>query len=78
MTAEASDIGEIITLYLTSGQREFLEPLVRRQVKDRRGLIFVSVAPFFDEGTSHFRMQAKWVRWKDANKALRIINESNA
>jgi hypothetical protein len=68
----------LVTLVLTDSQRQQLEPLVRRQVKDRRGLLFVSVAPFLENGQTAFRLQAKFVPHRTANRLLRIIRECKA
>lgn len=68
----------IITMALTNSQRRQLEPLVRRQVQDRRGLLLVSVAPDLREGCTVFRLQAKFLDWKRANKILRIIREGES
>jgi hypothetical protein len=69
----------ILTLTLTDSQRRQLEPLVRRQATDRRALIFVSVGPFIDDnGQTAFRLQAKFLPWRHANKVLKIIREADA
>jgi hypothetical protein len=67
----------IVTMTLTDSQREMLSPLVRQQSRDRRGLILVSVAPHLDRGRSFFRLQAKFLSWKSANKVLKIIREAD-
>lgn len=67
---------EILTVVLTDAQRSQLEPLVRRQTRDRRGLIFVTVGPFMQNGQTAFRLQAKFLKSKAANKVLKIIRET--
>ena len=68
----------LVTLRLTDEQRQQLEPLVRRQVEDRKGLLLVSVAPFMENGEPAFRMQAMFLPWKTASKVLKLVSESNS
>jgi hypothetical protein len=67
----------IVTLQLTESQREQLQPLVRRQVAERRGLLLCSVAPHFNNGKSCFRLQAKFLTWPAAQRVLKIVREDN-
>jgi hypothetical protein len=77
-TAKASDLLEVVTLVLTDEQRRWLEPLVRRQAQDRRGLLFVSVAPFWsvEAGQTRLRLQAKFLPWARARRALKVMQET--
>jgi hypothetical protein len=61
----------IITIELSPAQVCDLIPLLRRQVIDRRGLIFVSIAPYIE--ANGFRLQAKFLRWPVANKVLKLL-----
>jgi hypothetical protein len=45
----------------SDSQRQQLDPLVRRQVLDRKGLLLVSVVPSMQEGaTHHVKMHQKF------------------
>jgi hypothetical protein len=69
----------ITTITLTPDQERDLLPLVQRQVIDRRGLLFFSVAPFMDveAGSPALRLQAVFLPWKIANRVLKLIREAN-
>jgi hypothetical protein len=69
---------ELVNLVLTDEQRRQLEPLVRRQTHDRRGLLFVSVAPFWsvEAGQTRLRLQAKFLPWARARRALKVMQET--
>jgi hypothetical protein len=63
-----------LTIILTDAQTAELLPLVRQQPVTKRGLLLISVAPFFDdEGTTRLRLQAVFVRQSAASKILKII-----
>jgi hypothetical protein len=64
---------DLVTILLTDAQRRQLEPLVRRQ--GRRGLLLVSIAPHIQNGNNVFRLQAKFLPWRTANKILKLIRE---
>jgi hypothetical protein len=68
---------DIVTLPLTDEQARLVAPLVRRQAKERKGLLLVSVAPSLQDGRTVFRLQACFLPWPLANRVLRIIRESN-
>jgi hypothetical protein len=67
---------DIVTLPLTDEQGELVAPLVRRQVKERKGLLLVSVAPNVYDGQTVFRLQTCFLPWRLANRVLKIIRES--
>lgn len=69
-------IFDIVTLPLTGEQGELVAPLVRRQAKERKGLLLVSVAPDMRDGRTVFRLQACFLPWPLANRVLRIIREA--
>lgn len=66
---------EIITVNILQSQAAELWPLVQRQATDRKGLIFVSVAPYMTRHNSwaRLRLQAVFMPHKAANKILKII-----
>ena len=70
--------GPLVSFVLTPDQCDRLFPLVRQQVTDRRGLLFVSIAPFIavDLDGTQLRLQAVWLPWKTVNKVLRLIKAS--
>jgi hypothetical protein len=72
--AELKFRDDIVTVLLTDQQRQQLEPLVRRQAQDRRGLLLISVAPHIEDGNV-FHLQAVYLRPKQANRVLKIIKE---
>lgn len=67
---------DIVTVLLTDEQRNALAPLVREATADRKGVIFFSAAPCIENGQREFRLQAKCLPWKTANKVLKLIRES--
>jgi len=68
---------KIVTLPLTDEQGRLVAPLVRRQAKERKGLLLVSVAPNVEQGRNEFRLQAVFLPWPSANRVLRIVREAN-
>jgi hypothetical protein len=68
---------DLVTILLTDAQRRQLEPMVRRQCQDRRGLLLVSIAPHIQNDNNVFRLQAKFLPWRTANKILKLIRESD-
>jgi hypothetical protein len=66
---------DLVTFPLTEEQVRLVAPLVRRQAEDRRGLLFVSVAPNVQDGSNVFTFQAKFLPWRKANRVLKIIRE---
>jgi hypothetical protein len=68
---------EILTVVLADAQRDQLAPVVRRAVRDRKGVIFFTAAPFIDtHGHTAFRLQAKCLDSTAANKVLRIVRQA--
>ena len=69
------DLGQVVTIQLLERQAEDLWPIVRRQVDDKKGLIFYSVAPYLTmkPGCVQLRMQAVFVPHPKANKILKLI-----
>jgi hypothetical protein len=51
---------------------------VRQQSETRKVLLFCSVAPFLvvENGEIYFRLKAKLLPWKVANKVLKLIREA--
>jgi hypothetical protein len=58
MVVNYSSQPTLITLVLTDSLRQQLDPLVHRQVLDRRAFLLVSVVPSMQEGETAFRLQA--------------------
>ena len=73
---EPESVNNLVEVPLFAYQAKDLWELVRRQEKDRKGLIFMSVAPYMlaDEcGWARLRMQAAFVSSKAAQKILKLI-----
>lgn len=66
---------DLVAFPLTEEQARLVVPLVRRQAEDRRGLLFVSVAPNVQDGSNLFTLQAQFLPWRKANRVLKIIRE---
>jgi hypothetical protein len=77
--AELPFNSEIVTVVLSDRQRDQLMPLVEKQATDRRAVVFVSVAPFWDldAGETRLRLQAAFLDWKTANKVLKLIRAAS-
>jgi hypothetical protein len=77
MTSELPFSDAIVTVALSDQQQAQLLPLVSRQAIHRKGLLFLSVAPFWsvEEQQTQLRLQATFLPWKTANKILKLIRE---
>jgi len=58
MVVNYSSQPTLITLLLTDSLRQQLEPVVRRQILDRKAFLLVGVVPSMQEGETAFRLQA--------------------
>jgi hypothetical protein len=74
-TTQSDSVNGLVVVDLFAYQAKDLWALVRRQHTDRKGAIFMSVAPHMvDEGGwSRLRLQAAFVPHLKANKIIKII-----
>ena len=72
------DAADTVTLDLTEAQSEQLGPLIRRQIANRRALLLLSVAPFFEGGGVRYRAQVKFLPRRRARFVLEFAPEGDA
>jgi hypothetical protein len=66
-------------LELTPEQTELLEPVIRKQASNHRGLLFVSLAPVRLPARKDvparcvLQLQGKWLAWDKAQKVLKLL-----